>query len=415
MGPSCGCAEVARCASRCSSRYAGDLGHAQPRDPLHGFDALDAPAPQPLDTARSNPTPFLPRRAVIGAIGTAHVSRISSSSRCRRCFPCCGPSSTFVDAAGRRWSASFYAASGLVQFAAGFAVDRFGARPVLLAGLACWPGRPCCAAFAPAVSLAVPDRRADGRRQRRVPSCRLRDPQCQRHAAAAGPRVCDARRRRQPGLRRGADRELRAATRVRLARGLAVMGSRASWCWRPARAASATCFAVAPAGTRGRTLDAREHRPVPPGGDPRCASAFSSSRPRGVGRRADVRWPRINAGFGVPLVLANVGRHRVSPRRHGRHHRRRLPRRALERHDLVAAAGCSLGADARTGLAASRRVASVCGRADVALIGFAIGSTGPSRDLIVRNATPKGAAGRVYGFVYSGLDLGAMIGPVLSA
>ena len=47
-----------------------------------------------------------------------------------------------------------------------------------------------------------------------------------------------------------------------------------------------------------------------------------------------------------------------------------------------------------------------------ALVGFALGTTGPSRDLIVRNATPKGAAGRVYGFVYSGLDLGAMLGPV---
>ncbi|MDZ4776047.1 MAG: hypothetical protein SGJ23_04590 [Alphaproteobacteria bacterium] len=47
-----------------------------------------------------------------------------------------------------------------------------------------------------------------------------------------------------------------------------------------------------------------------------------------------------------------------------------------------------------------------------ALIGFVMGTTGPSRDLIVRNATPKGAAGRVYGFVYSGLDLGATIGPV---
>ena len=45
------------------------------------------------------------------------------------------------------------------------------------------------------------------------------------------------------------------------------------------------------------------------------------------------------------------------------------------------------------------------------LIGFALGSTGPSRDLIVRAATPKGAAGRVYGFVYSGLDLGGIIGP----
>jgi len=44
--------------------------------------------------------------------------------------------------------------------------------------------------------------------------------------------------------------------------------------------------------------------------------------------------------------------------------------------------------------------------------GFVLGATGPSRDLIVRNATPKGAAGRVYGFVYSGLDLGATFGPV---
>jgi predicted MFS family arabinose efflux permease len=47
-----------------------------------------------------------------------------------------------------------------------------------------------------------------------------------------------------------------------------------------------------------------------------------------------------------------------------------------------------------------------------ALTGFALGVTGPSRDLIVRNATPKGAAGRVYGFVYSGLDLGATLGPI---
>ena len=47
-----------------------------------------------------------------------------------------------------------------------------------------------------------------------------------------------------------------------------------------------------------------------------------------------------------------------------------------------------------------------------ALIGCALGATGPSRDLIVRGATPKGAAGRVYGFVYSGLDLGGIIGPV---
>jgi MFS family permease len=49
----------------------------------------------------------------------------------------------------------------------------------------------------------------------------------------------------------------------------------------------------------------------------------------------------------------------------------------------------------------------------LAITGFALGTTGPSRDLIVRRATPAGASGRVYGFVYSGLDLGATVGPVL--
>jgi hypothetical protein len=47
-----------------------------------------------------------------------------------------------------------------------------------------------------------------------------------------------------------------------------------------------------------------------------------------------------------------------------------------------------------------------------AITGFVLGATGPSRDLIVRNATPRGASGRVYGFVYSGLDVGSTIAPI---
>ena len=48
-----------------------------------------------------------------------------------------------------------------------------------------------------------------------------------------------------------------------------------------------------------------------------------------------------------------------------------------------------------------------------AVTGFALGATGPSRDMIVRGATPRGASGRVYGFVYSGLDLGSSLTPLL--
>lgn len=47
------------------------------------------------------------------------------------------------------------------------------------------------------------------------------------------------------------------------------------------------------------------------------------------------------------------------------------------------------------------------------LMGFGGGIAGPSRDLLVKQATPAGATGRVYGVVYSGLDVGMTIAPVL--
>ena len=45
--------------------------------------------------------------------------------------------------------------------------------------------------------------------------------------------------------------------------------------------------------------------------------------------------------------------------------------------------------------------------------GFAVGIGGPSRDMMIKKATPKGATGRVYGLVYSGLDVGFAISPLL--
>ncbi|MFM9434864.1 MFS transporter, FSR family, fosmidomycin resistance protein [Janthinobacterium sp. CG_23.3] len=46
-------------------------------------------------------------------------------------------------------------------------------------------------------------------------------------------------------------------------------------------------------------------------------------------------------------------------------------------------------------------------------IGFAAGIAGPSRDLMIKAAAPKHATGRVYGVVYSGLDSGLALGPLL--
>lgn len=47
------------------------------------------------------------------------------------------------------------------------------------------------------------------------------------------------------------------------------------------------------------------------------------------------------------------------------------------------------------------------------LIGLVTGISGPSRDLMIRAAAPANATGRVFGVVYSGLDSGLALGPLL--
>ena len=83
-----------------------------------------------------------------------------------------------------------------------------------------------------------------------------------------------------------------------------------------------------------------------------------------------------------------------------------------QRHNLVAAVGVAVPAllalvIARGGLDAASVVALM------AVAGFFVGSIGPSRDIIVRGVTPPEARGKVYGFVYSGLDLAGLIAPLV--
>lgn len=53
----------------------------------------------------------------------------------------------------------------------------------------------------------------------------------------------------------------------------------------------------------------------------------------------------------------------------------------------------------------------------MATMGFGVGTAGPNRDLLVRKAATaqfgKASYGRVYGFVYSGLDLGLALSPIV--
>ena len=79
-------------------------------------------------------------------------------------------------------------------------------------------------------------------------------------------------------------------------------------------------------------------------------------------------------------------------------------------HEHVAAAGMALAALSVTCIAALGPPAwAIPGF--LAAAGFFSGLTNPSRDLLVRAAAPKGSTGKVYGFVYSGLDVGSALAP----
>jgi len=80
------------------------------------------------------------------------------------------------------------------------------------------------------------------------------------------------------------------------------------------------------------------------------------------------------------------------------------------------------GTVAITGMAVSGAIAFLLGLGAVpvplmlaaaAIAGFFAGVLGPSRDILVRHIAPAEARGKVYGFVYSGLDLGGLIAPAI--
>ncbi len=82
------------------------------------------------------------------------------------------------------------------------------------------------------------------------------------------------------------------------------------------------------------------------------------------------------------------------------------------RHELVVGIGLAIAAALSLVFAlAALPVAVLAVCASVA--GFAMGATMPARDMLVRGAAPPGGTGKVFGFVYSGLDLGGALAPPL--
>src|SRR6185437_16676569 len=51
--------------------------------------------------------------------------------------------------------------------------------------------------------------------------------------------------------------------------------------------------------------------------------------------------------------------------------------------------------------------------AAMGVAGFLGGVIAPSRDMLVRNAAPQGAAGRAFGIVSTGFNVGGIISPLL--
>jgi len=82
------------------------------------------------------------------------------------------------------------------------------------------------------------------------------------------------------------------------------------------------------------------------------------------------------------------------------------------RHDVITMLGMTLGAIIFFVIGSSSISSSMLIPALI-IAGFVAGTTTPSRDMLVRKVTPEGASGRVFGFVYSGLDLGSCLIPLI--
>lgn len=81
------------------------------------------------------------------------------------------------------------------------------------------------------------------------------------------------------------------------------------------------------------------------------------------------------------------------------------------RHDLVAGGGL-LATAALLLLVGSGALPPGLLVPALVVAGFCTGATSPARDMLVRAASPRGASGKVYGFVYSGFDLGSAVMPL---
>ena len=303
----------------------------------------------------------------------------------------------------------FYAASALTQLSAGFAVDRAGARPVLLSGLALLACGTLLASLAPGVGWLFPIVAAMGAGNGVFHPADF---------AILNANVAP-RRLGYAYSAHGIGGNLGYAISPIVSFGIASL-----YGWRVALATMGAMGLVALGVLASQRRLLTSHR----AGDAKASSLratlrmftqpaivlcfcyFAAQTTASVGLQNFLP-AALNAGFAVPLGLATSAVTAYLLGSTAGIAAGGYVATRTARHDRIAATGLLVAASLMV-LVASGSVPMAAIIPLFVVAGVALGSTGPSRDLIVRNATPKGASGRVYGFVYSGLDLGATLGPI---
>jgi FSR family fosmidomycin resistance protein-like MFS transporter len=304
----------------------------------------------------------------------------------------------------------FYVASGVCQFGAGFAVDRFGARPVLLGGIALLAGGALLAGLVPGVYWLFPLAAIMGTGNGVFHPADF---------AVLNANV-NSRRLGHAYSVHGIGGSLGYALAPVVSYGL---GSMLGWRTALLVLGTAGLIALGTLATQRHALRSRAHG-APPlqhtlAGSLKlfrqtpillCFAYFCVLTIATIGIQT-FAGTTLNAAYGVPLALATSAITAYLLGSTTGILAGGFLAANTTRHDRVAATGLAVGASLVLLIAIAPALAPWA-IALLAATGFALGATGPSRDMIVRGATPAGASGRVYGFVYSGLDLGATLSPV---
>jgi MFS family permease len=346
---------------------------------------------------------------VIGLVGLAHASSHFLQLALPPLFPLLHAQYDVPWTVLGGLVAMFYVASGGMQFVAGFLVDRFGARPVLLAGMALLVTGTLLASLAPGPYWLFPFVAVMGAGNGVFHPADF---------AILNANVA-TRRLGHAYSSHGVGGNVGYALAPIVSYGL---GSTLGW-----RVALA-CMGLAGLAALIALWSQRRHLVSHAAGDAvahtlrasfglflqrailLCFGYFVLQTAATVGLQTFLP-ASLSTGLGVPLVIATSAVTAYLLGGSAGIVAGGFLAAQTQRHDRVAAAGLLAGATLLA-VVATGAVPHALVVPMLAAVGLVIGATGPSRDLIVRNATPRGAAGRVYGFVYSGLDLGASLGPL---